>query len=144
MSSHTHDNPEIDGECRVVATGDYARVLLFGEARKEYEALLDRTDRNSVQAKRTLQRYFARFADKGPTSLDNEMFKKQGREHVGGTEIMVFGFKAYQFRIYGVVEAYKERRCFVGTACDPAKKQNKADAKKLEKAAKEWVRLKNG
>ncbi|WP_157949009.1 hypothetical protein [Neorhizobium huautlense] len=128
----------------MVAAGDYARVLLFGEARKEYEALLDRNDRNSIQAKRTLQRYFERFAEKGPQSLDNEMFKKQGRENVGGTDVMVFGFKAYQFRIYGVVESYGGRRCFVGTSCDPAKKQNKADAKKLEKAAKEWVRLKNG
>ncbi|CAN7434030.1 hypothetical protein LJR251_002773 [Rhizobium rhizogenes] len=133
-----------DGEALVVAEGTHARVLLVGEARTEYEALCKRTDQTSIQEARTLGRYFDRFAASGGDCLDSRMYKNVGRRKVGGSDVLVHEFKSYQFRIYGVAGTFKGKSCFVGTACDPKKKKDKADPGKLEKAAKEWVRVKDG
>ncbi|WP_147412754.1 hypothetical protein [Rhizobium sp. AG855] len=123
------------------AHGEYADVRLVGEALEEFDALEPKTDEKSVRKHRTVSRYFQRFADLGPKSLDDRMFKSQSRMKSSGTEVMIHEFKAHQFRIYGVVCEYDGRRCFIGTACDPEKKQDKADPKKLQKAADEYVRI---
>lgn len=84
----------------------------------------------------TIKRYFERFAEKGPAGFGDRMFKPQGRfPAADGGKVLVHAFKAYQFRIYGVVRDFRGRRSFVGTTCDPKKKQNKANPKKLKQAA---------
>lgn len=128
----------------VKARGEYADVHLFGEAEREFDALVPKTDGKSVAKHRTISRYFDRFAQKGPTSLNDKMFKKQQRMKSNGTEVMIYEFKAHQFRIYGVICDYKGKRCFLGLACDPEKKKDKADPKKLQKTADEYVRIING
>ncbi|MBB4067157.1 hypothetical protein [Gellertiella hungarica] len=127
-------------ECK----GDYAGVRLFGEAYDEFHALDPKTDELSVKKLRTISRYFERFVALGPTSLNEKMFKKQSRIKIGGTEVMIWEFKAWQFRIYGVIGEYEGQRCFLGTACDPDKKKDKADPAKLRKAAEEYLRITNG
>lgn len=128
----------------LVGTGPYADVRLFGEAKEEYEALRNRNDRTSIQEYRAISRYFDRYAKMGPLHLDKKMFKKQDRRSSGGTTLMVYEFKSYQFRIYGVVGERDNKRCFSGTACDPSKQQDKADPKKLQKAVDEYMRINNG
>ncbi|MDM9627096.1 hypothetical protein QTL95_14405 [Rhizobium sp. S152] len=128
----------------LVGSGDYAVVWLFGEAKDEYEALQKRNDQTSFREYRTISRYFQRYAAMGPQHLDDTMFKKQDRRSSGGISVMIYEFKAYQFRIYGVVGELKGKRCYRGTACDPKKKKDKADPQKLQKAADEYVRIING
>lgn len=128
----------------LVGSGEYADVRLFGEAKEEYEALRNRNDQTSMREYRAISRYFERFAEMGPQHLDNTMFKKQDRRSSGGTTVLIHEFKAYQFRIYGVVGERNRKRCFSGTACDPAKKKDKADPQKLQKAADEYVRMIDG
>lgn len=136
------DNAKDDG--LQVGGGVYADVWLFGEAREEYEALGKRNDQTSMREHRAISRYFQRYAEMGPQHLDDTMFKKQDRRSSGGTTVMIYEFKAYQFRIYGVVGELKGKRCYRGTACDPKKKKDKADPQKLQKAADEYVRIING
>jgi hypothetical protein len=138
MAKQVPDKDE-DEEPLCVATGEHADVYLIREARKEYELLKKRNDQNSIQEARSLERYFGQFAKVGPSGLSNTMFKEQERVSCEGTKVMVYSFKAYQFRIYGSIGPYNGKRAFFGTACDPAKKSNKADSAKLKKAAKEWV-----
>ncbi|WP_156913564.1 hypothetical protein [Mesorhizobium sp. WSM3224] len=124
--------PETSGGI-LVACGDYADVWLFGEAREEYEALLARKDEKSIVSATQLPRYFERYASDQP--LGDQMFKPVGRFGPKGNEAQVYEFKSWKFRIYGVVKQFRGKRCFVGTACDPYKKQNKADQTKLKNAA---------
>lgn len=123
--------------------GDYASILLVADAKEEYDALGKRNDATSIREYRTLTRYFERYVQHGPTALDDTAFKKQRRVTSGKLQEMVYEFKAYQFRIYGVVGTYLDKRCFIGTACDPSKKQNKANAALLEKAVKVWGECKD-
>ncbi|UXN61562.1 hypothetical protein [Phyllobacterium zundukense] len=123
-----------NGREGLVASGSHADVWLFGEAREEYEALLDRTDETSRRSAAQLPRYFERFSNGQP--LGEKMFKSLGRAKDGaGNTVQIHEFKSYQFRIYGVIKQYKGRKAYVGTACDPSKKQDKADPKKIKKAA---------
>ncbi|MCB0020190.1 MAG: hypothetical protein KDE09_20505 [Anaerolineales bacterium] len=120
-----------------VASGAYGDVWLYGDALADYRQLQRRNDQTSVREARTLERYFERYAEKGPVSLDSRMFKQQGRERdAHGNEVLIFAFKSYQFRIYGSVRDYKGRRAFVGTACENSKKTNKANPQILAKAAR--------
>lgn len=125
-----------------MAEGAYSRVLLFGEARSEFELLLTLTDQDSVGAMQTLKRYFKQYADYGPELLTKKMYRQEGRQRVSGTNVLVHAFKGKHVRIYGVADAYRGLLCFCGTSCDPAKKQPKADPEKIKKAAKEWMRIK--
>ncbi|WP_337267873.1 hypothetical protein [Oryzifoliimicrobium ureilyticus] len=143
VSPNLEEYEEEDGAL-IVASGNYARVLLFGEAREEFELLMKLTDKDSVAACITLKRYFKQYADYGPEYLTKKMYRNEGRHRVSGTNVLVHAFKGKHVRIYGVADAYKGLLCFCGTSCDPAKKQPKADPDKIEKAAKEWVRITNG
>lgn len=119
-----------------VSSGRYGDVWLYDEALDEFNKLKSRTDETSCRETVTVQRYFDRFAEMGPSAFSAEMFKSQGRfPDLQGKKVQVFGFKAYQFRVYGLVEQHLARSAFVGTTCDPSKKQNKANKQKLEKAA---------
>lgn len=144
VSPNVETYEEEDGAL-IVAVGNYARVLLFGEARSSFEELMAATDEASVGACYNLKRYFKMYADEGPEILSDGMFKSEKRQRVSGTNVLVHAFKGKKhIRIYGVADSYKGRRSFCGTACDPAKKQWKADPAKLKKAAEEWIRIKNG
>lgn len=119
---------------KLVASGEHADVWLFGEALEEYEALLRRTDATSRKSAAQIPRYFGRFAQGQP--LGDQMFKPLGRFKTGsGKEVQVHEFKSYQFRIYGVIRQHGGKRSYVGTACDPSKKKDKADPAKMKKAA---------
>ena len=119
-----------------VATDGYADVWLIGEALTAWKALCSRKDENSRRAAQRIGRYFPRFAQHGESAFTDEMFKPVQRiKATGGNEHMIYEFKAHQFRLYGVIRTYEGKRSFVGTACDPAKKNNKADPAILRRAA---------
>lgn len=105
--------------------------------KRAYDILQGRTDTQGVQQARSMERYLKRFAEHGPDSLDQKMMKALGRKKDGeGKPVQVFEFKAYQWRLYGVIKNYKGERAFIGLGFDDAKKKNKANPAKIESAAK--------
>ncbi|MCP1199849.1 hypothetical protein [Notoacmeibacter sp. MSK16QG-6] len=141
------DSDEENDE-ETVASGQYASVILLGEAATEWRQLVERAtsnaDTTSVREERALRRYFNRYAELGRTSLDEKMFKPQTRISTSsGAKVQVYEFKAYQFRIYGCETARAGHRCFVGTSCDPKKKKDKADPRRLKRAAEKFVEIEN-
>lgn len=123
-------------ESERVATGGYADVWLFGEALSGWKAVCGRRDDNSRRAARRVEAYFVRFATHGMTAFTDETFKTVGRVKAdGGNEHLLYEFKSYQFRLYGVIREYRGKRSFLGVGCDPAKKNNKADQRILRRAA---------
>ncbi|WP_414831676.1 hypothetical protein [Afifella sp. YEN Y35] len=128
--------PSADKLCtHVVKRGAYGDVWLSEDAKRDYDILIRRRDEQGARQAATIKRYFERFADGGPDYLDNsQMLKRQGRVKDGaGKQVTVFAFKAYQWRLYGVLQHYRGRPSFVGLCVDSQKKQNKADAKILSK-----------
>lgn len=118
------------------ADGKFGSVWLYDDAYEQYEKLCNQNDKNSIKERATLARYFPRFAEMGPSGFQGEMLKSQGRfPDDDGKQIQIYAFKAYQFRIYGVVEDHFGKPSFVGTTSDPSKKSNQADKGKLKKAA---------
>jgi len=130
-------------EPRLVASGSYADVYLVGEALSGFDGLaLSKGDQDAMRASVNLPKYFRRFAETGPSALNDKMFKKLMDVKVGnGNSVPVFEFKNYQARIYGVICNYKGRRAFVGTACDLKKKQQKADSAVIARAASEFGKV---
>ncbi|RWD78296.1 hypothetical protein [Mesorhizobium sp.] len=126
------------------ASGGYADVWLFGESLQCFLALATSTgDQDALRASVNLPAYFQRFADKGPIALTEKMFKKLGSAKDGnGNAVPVFEFKNYQVRIYGVIREYRGKRAFIGTACDPKKKQQKADQAMIKRAAEQAGKVK--
>lgn len=141
-SPNLQEYKEQDGAL-IVAEGMHGRVLLFGEAREEFETLLALKDLDSVAACVTIKRYFKWFAERGVKSLAKKMFPSEGRVKVGGEKVQVHAFKAKHVRIYGVADNLNGSFCFCGASCDPAKKKQKADAAKIKKAAEEWIRIRD-
>lgn len=140
-SANEHAARGDDGEC--VASGDYADVWLFGEARDDFVALRSRNDETSIREAVQIGRYFSRFAQVGPQGFSDKMFKSLGRFKDGkGNERQIWEFKSYQFRIYGIIGEFRGKRSFVGTASDPSKKKNKADQQKLKLAAQRSAEVK--
>lgn len=113
----------------------YGNVILIGEAHEEYEKLCNLTDLDSVKEARSLTRAFEWFT--AGEMLGARYFKYQGRHKVGHIGLTVHAFKSHQYRIYGCCYCIEKQRLFLGTVCDPKKKQNKADQEKLDKAAQE-------
>ena len=122
----------------VVVSGQYGTVRLSDEAKHAYDELKARTDQTGMKQTTLIGRYFGRFAELGPTRLDNpKMFKAQGKFRDGtGKKVQVFEFKAYQWRVYGVLKDVGGTRCFVGMCVDPDKKKDKADRSILERCAR--------
>lgn len=126
-----------------VASGAYGDVWLSVDVLAQFRKLKARTDEISIREARTLDRYFQRFADAGPESMDARQFKPLGRYSAGVSgKVQVFEFKAFQYRIYGVCRSIGVRRAFIGLSTDPSKQTNKADRAKIAEAATlsaEWA-----
>jgi hypothetical protein len=143
MKPIVKSNHFTDAESKCVASGEHGDVWLFGEALDEFRKLESRNDATSVREFAQLERYFERYVEHGQKGLNDKMFKSQKREaNADGVQVKVWEFKAYQFRIYGIQQNVAGKACFMGTACDPSKKQDKADPQKIKKAAEQSSRIK--
>lgn len=70
-------------------------------------------------------------------SLPETLFVYESREARGnGKEIAVFAFKAKGLRVYGVEMTLDGQASFICSEIDTAKKQTRADPRKLQSAAK--------
>ena len=127
------------GGLQLVAKGEVCRVYLSDEAMTEYNELqrrAKRNEQNSVKAWRQLQNYMMRFCDHGHRKMLEEHFKSEGSFPKGrGTNVQVYAFKPYQWRLYGTVCSYEGYTSFLGVKVDPSKKRDKADRAILTAAA---------
>jgi hypothetical protein len=120
---------------RIVCRGSVADLRMTEDSYYEYQQAIDGNDKISVKRRTRLRRYFTEFVDNMDyrTRLGQDKFKKEGNFPTGhpGADIAVWEFKAFQWRLYGGVAEVDGRRCFVGVAVDPDKKQDRANQQLL-------------
>lgn len=81
------------------------------------------------------------YCDNGPSDLSPTDFKFMGHLSYSGVKVRMEEFKSAQVRLFGFLATFEDQLTFFVTGMDPAKKQQKADQKKLAAAVKEAVRI---
>jgi hypothetical protein len=114
-----------------VASGPAGRVVWTPACQKEVEAAqAKQRDRLDALARKAVEFGFE--------ELPKEQYTYEKRFSIGdrkGTEVPIFAFKLWQYRVYGTLRDWDGVRCFIGS-CGVVKKRDKADQDELEKAAK--------
>ena len=121
----------------VQATG-VRRVGLLRSVERQFRGLDQRW-------KKRLERHFRNYCTPN-TTLPPEQFKSEGRFPTGGLrskEVQVFAFKAFQHRLYGVVESVNGIPTFVGMELVEDKKTNRADQDLLRRVARNFAPYSN-
>lgn len=113
---------------QVVAVGAVGSVVLAGSALAEYEAL--KTERHSLATKqqKTIERVINDLANRSEWhQIGDEKFKREGKYPVNqkGDAVTVYAIKAFKFRLYGSFVQKDDKRVFVATRVDPAKKRDR-------------------
>jgi hypothetical protein len=119
--------------------GSVADVRMSPEAEAHFRQVLEGKDENSVKRKVQLMRYFREFCDNALFSrrLSDQKFKNEGNFPDGrGTQVVVWTFKSWQWRLYGAILRTAGKTCFVGVKVDPTKKRDRADQQMLKATAK--------
>jgi hypothetical protein len=108
-------------------------------AAEHYLQVLGGTDEISLKRKVQLARYFREFCENVHffRRLSEQKFKNEGNFPDGrGTQVAVWTFKSWQWRLYGAILRMHGKTCFVGVLVDPAKKRDSADQQMLRASAK--------
>ncbi len=117
---------------KIVREGATANVL----AEAQIFEVLRKLEQHEPGRWGELREHMDRYCAGIPTT--KKQFNFEGR-HPCGThhkEIGVYALKAWQFCLYGFERSINGKQCFVATCVDPSKKNDRADQKKLRKAAK--------
>ncbi|GHH16152.1 hypothetical protein GCM10008023_19830 [Sphingomonas glacialis] len=72
----------------------------------------------------------------GPKDLPPQKFTFEIQYEKNGKNARIDAFKGWQVRLYGTTMQVDQKPMFIVTGIDVAKKQNKADPKKLDAAGK--------
>jgi hypothetical protein len=112
-----------------IMVGSKADIRLSPAERDMYSQAIEDNDKISVQRRTHLHRYFTQFCenDEYHRRLNEEQFKREGKFPDGrsgnATNVSIWTFKAWQWRVYGSILQIQGKRCFVGVRVDPSKKQ---------------------
>lgn len=115
----------------LLASGDACNIVALPDVNAAIERLDD-------QRRRRLRFIMEKATEFGPRNMPPDQFKSEGRFPIGdrqGTQVMVFAFKVWQFRVYAAEKHIGGKRTFVCTEVDVAKKKDRADRALLGKAA---------
>ena len=124
-------------EYRVVFQGIERQIILSPKCFEEYSQAIDGNDKISVRRRTHLKRGFERYRGEKQHRLPEEKFKREGKFPDGnGTDVAVYAFKGWQYRLYGAEMVVNGVRSFVGVKTDPNKKRQKADQEILKESAK--------
>lgn len=130
-------------ELKVVFSGTERQILLVEKCAEDYLQAIEGNDQISVKRRIHLTRSFDRYCHTKDHRLPEEKFKREGKFPDGnGTNVAVYVFKGWQYRIYGSEIVVKGIQSFVGVKTDPSKKGRKADQELLKETAKIVGRLK--
>jgi hypothetical protein len=127
-----------------VCEGEFAAVRLAPAALREFEEIVAGTDALSTKRRVHLQRSFSEFCGNGDPArrLSDEKFKKEGNFPGGdGSDVAIWAFKVWKWRLYGALLVVDGKKCFVGVRVDANKKQQKANKNLLKAAAKDVAAL---
>lgn len=114
---------------RLMFEGAFCSVYMLESVCDEY---------GEVDAKRRarVEKWMRTYAEEGPAILDSEKYNSEGRHPTGRraapNQINVYAFKAWQLRLYGGTVGGK----FVVVEIDSAKKRDRANQARLQRAAK--------
>jgi hypothetical protein len=128
----------------IACRGGVADVRMSPAAEAHYREVLEGKDEISLKRKVQLARYFQEFCDNVHffRRLSDQKFKNEGNFPDGrGTQVTVWTFKSWQWRLYGAILRTSGKTCFVGVNVDPAKKRDRADQQMLRATAKEIATL---
>lgn len=78
------------------------------------------------------------YCERGPDNMpggSERLNRNEGRYPVGGKNLMVWAFKNYQLRVYGVEGSVRGKRAFFASEVEPRKKRDGADKAQLQRAA---------
>lgn len=114
--------------------GSHCNVYWDESFEKTFKKKGEPNDRAKIEA--SMKR---RYAEHGPANIPPTHFTSERAISVGGRKVQVWVFKSFQLRVYGVQGSVNGKRSFFAVEVDPKKKQNKADPKILERAAKKGV-----
>jgi hypothetical protein len=123
----------------IACQGTVADVRMSPEAEAHYLEVIEGKDEISVKRKVQLARYFREFCENAHFSrrMSDQKFKNEGNFPDGhGTQVTVWTFKSWQWRLYGAILRTGGKICFVGVKVDPAKKRDRADQQMLKATAK--------
>ena len=120
----------------IALEGSVGCIRLSPKAAEEFAEVCRGKDNRSVSRRRSLERAFDHFCNRGPKGLGEEKFKRQGQFSAGeGRTVVVWEFKAFAWRVYGSLLHVNGRHCFVGVRVDPDKKQDRANPETLRLTA---------
>lgn len=120
--SASNDDPAASYNASTLVSINDSRVWITTGVRK----MFDQFDERSRERLIRVMEYWC-MDKKLPTASMN---RNEGRSKLNE---MVMAFKAFQRRLYGFERTIDGIRTFVIVDCDPAKKQNKADPKILNR-----------
>ena len=78
------------------------------------------------------------YCHQGPDDMpggNERLNRNEGRHMVDGKKLMVWAFKHYQLRVYGVEGSVSGKRAFFASVVEPKKKKDGADRDQLKRAA---------
>lgn len=78
------------------------------------------------------------YCEHGPESIpggSERLNRNEGRHSVGGKRLLVWAFKDFQLRVYGVEGSVQGKRAFFASEVEPRKKVHGADQAQLKRAA---------
>ena len=126
------DPDDGDDELETLCLGTRCTIVALRKVVKAYRAL-------DHKRRGRLDRILKNFCDHDPRDLPQEQFTSEDRKSTGGKpakEVMVYAFKVWQFRMYGVNAPISGKCRFVATEVDTDKKRDKADPQLLAAAAR--------
>ncbi|MCR9129439.1 MAG: hypothetical protein NXI12_07955 [Alphaproteobacteria bacterium] len=84
------------------------------------------------------------YCEHGPENIpggSERLNRNEGRYLVGGKRLLVWAFKDFQLRVYGVEGSVHGKRAFFASEVEPRKKKDGADQAQLKRAAERAVEL---
>lgn len=118
--------------CEQLAHGELRQVWICKKAIKDFR----KADKRMLKrAAKIIEKY----CDCERSALGPTQYKQVRRDTKGGKTIALKEFKADQLRLYGIEDTVAGRQVFIVVTVDTAKKQNKADIRKITTAlSKSW------
>lgn len=105
---------------------------------ESYEKVFVRKGKPDDQAKieATMRRMYCEHDHR---NISEKKFKSQRAISVSGTKTMVWEFKSFQLRVYGVQGSVNKKKTFFATEVVPDKRDDKADPNVLKRAAEKGI-----
>lgn len=89
----------------------------------------------------TLRRMYCAHGPDNIAGGSERLNRNEGRHSIGGKRLMVWAFKHYQLRVYGVEGSVNGKRAFFASEVEPKKKKTGADQAQLKRAAERALSL---